>query len=102
MPKSFRRRKEKELPIFKETAIWLDAYFRGEQPSFVPAYRYKHLSDFQKEVTKMMLLVPYGETITYGEIAKMIAPKQHKKMSAQAVGGAVGRNPICLIVPVTV
>lgn len=91
---------EKELKIFTQTAKWLDMYFSGKAPDFIPQYRIENLTPFRKEVIDIMLLIPYGKTVTYGEIANKIA-KNHavKKMSAQAVGGAVGWNPICLIIP---
>ena len=91
---------EKLINIFKETIHWLDIYFSGQEPDFVPSYKINGLTDFRKEVVDEMMEIPYGETMTYGEIAKRIAKKHGiKKMSAQAVGGAVGWNPICLIVP---
>lgn len=91
---------EKELKIFTQTAKWLDMYFSGKAPDFIPQYRIENLTPFRKEVIDIMLSIPYGKTVTYGEIANKIA-KNHavKKMSAQAVGGAVGWNPICLIIP---
>ena len=91
---------EKELKIFTQTAKWLDMYFSGKAPDFIPQYRIENLTPFRKEVIDIMLSNPYGKTVTYGEIANKIA-KNHavKKMSAQAVGGAVGWNPICLIIP---
>ena len=91
---------EKELPIFKETVRWLDMYFAGKNPDFTPKYNIHNLTDFRKEVIDRMLLIPYGETVTYGDIAKEIAKRRGlERMSAQAVGGAVGWNPLCLIIP---
>ncbi len=91
---------EKELPIFKETIKWLDIYFRGEEPSFTPNYKVNSMTEFREEVIHIMEAIPYGKTITYGEIAEMIAKRRGiKRMSAQAVGGAVGWNPICIIIP---
>lgn len=93
------RPQEKTLPIFQETGRWLDAYFRGRAPSFTPKLKLSG-SDFQKRVCEIMLTIPYGKTITYGEIAAQIACERGiPRMSAQAVGGAVGANPILLIVP---
>lgn len=90
---------EKSLPIFQETGRWLDTYFRGCAPSFTPKLKLTG-SDFQKRVCEIMLTIPFGETITYGEIAAQIARERGiPRMSAQAVGGAVGANPILLIVP---
>lgn len=90
----------KELPIFLETKRWLDIYFKGEDPNFTPSYRIENLPPFRKEVLDQIKKIPYGKVITYGDIAKEIARKKEiKKMSAQAVGHAVGWNPICLIIP---
>jgi len=90
----------RELPVFCEAVNWLNVYFEGGIPKRPPAYRIEGLTDFRKEVMDIMLSIPYGETVTYGEIAESIAKKHGiKRMSAQAVGGAVGWNPLCLIVP---
>ena len=87
-------------PVLEETCRWLDLYFCGRQPNFTPKYRIENLTPFRKEVSEIMCQIPFGKTVTYGEIAAAIAKKQGiEKMSAQAVGGAVGWNPICLIVP---
>ena len=89
-----------ELPIFRETCRWLDIYFSGRQPDFTPIYWLYDLTPFRKEVSEIMLTIPFGKTMTYGDIAKQIEPKHGiLKMSAQAVGGAVGWNPICIIIP---
>ncbi|MGI6509779.1 MAG: methylated-DNA--[protein]-cysteine S-methyltransferase [Erysipelotrichaceae bacterium] len=91
---------EKESAIFKETKKWLDIYFSGEKPGFNIKYKIDNLTSFRKEVLDMISEIPYGQTITYGAIARKIADKQNKsKMSAQAVGGAVGFNPISIIIP---
>lgn len=90
---------ERELPIFTETKKWLDAYFAGKEPNFTPAIALD-CSPFRREVLQILMDIPYGKTITYGEIAKELAKKRGlAKMSAQAVGGAVGYNPISLIIP---
>ncbi len=87
------------LPAVIQTVKWLDAYFGGEIPDFTPPLRFE-LTPFQEEVCAAMLKIPYGETSTYGAIAKEIARKRGvARTSAQAVGGAVGRNPVSLIVP---
>ena len=83
------------LPIIR----WLDIYFSGHQPDFTPIYRLDNLTPFRKMVLDMVCEIPFGQTRTYGDIAQCIASPHTKKMSAQAVGGAVGWNPICLIVP---
>ena len=93
-------REEKELPVFCGTKEWLDIYFSGKCPDFTPAYRIDRLTPFRKEVSDIMQLIPFGHTMTYGGIAALIAQKRGiRKMSAQAVGGAVGWNPICIIIP---
>ena len=91
---------EKDLPIFEETCKWLDIYFRGEEPNFTPKYKVNNLTNFRKEVIEIMNTIPFGKTLTYNDIAKIIA-KRHgmDRMSAQAVGRAVGHNSISLIIP---
>ena len=92
--------KEKDLPIFKETSKWLDIYFKGNVPDFTPKYKIENLTPFRKEVIDIMNKIPFGKTLTYNDISKIIAKKRGiKKMSSQAVGGAVGWNPICIIIP---
>ena len=89
----------KNLSIFDETKKWLDIYFGGFNPGFTPKYKVKS-TEFQKSVYEIMLKIPYGKTITYSEIAKEIANARGiKKMSAQAIGHAVGANQICIIIP---
>ena len=91
--------KEKMLPIFRQTDRWLDIYFSGKAPDFTPPLVMK-TTGFRKSVWEIMLSIPYGKTMTYGEIAERIAKQKGlKKMSAQAVGGAVGHNSISLIIP---
>lgn len=90
---------EKKLCVFEQTIQWLDLYFSGQIPCGMPSISLKG-SKFQEEVWKILCDIPYGMTITYGEIAATIAKKRGiARMSAQAVGGAVGRNPIAIIVP---
>lgn len=84
---------EAELPIFRETKRWLDLYFSGFQPAFTPPVHFLG-TPFQKRVWEVLTSIPYGQTMTYGQIAAAVGCK-----SAQAVGGAVGRNPISIIVP---
>lgn len=92
--------KEKDLPIFRETSNWLDIYFSGKNPDFTPKFKIETITPFRKEVQDIMLKIPYGKTITYNDISKIIAEKRGlKKISSQAVGGAVGWNPICIIIP---
>lgn len=90
---------EKDLPVFEKTKKWLDIYFSGKAPDFIPPLKMETTS-FRKAVWEIMLTIPFGQTMTYGEIADKIAKKKGiSKMSAQAVGGAVGHNSISLIIP---
>lgn len=90
---------EKKLPIFDEAMRWLDIYFDGRRPDFTPPLNLEGTA-FRKEVWKLLLQIPYGQTTTYGELAAQLAAlKGLKRMSAQAVGSAVGHNPISIIVP---
>ena len=90
---------EKELPIFVQTCHWLDIYFSGREPDFTPQLK-MNTTPFRKVVWKILLTIPYGKTMTYGEIAKLIAQERGiAQMSAQAIGGAVGHNSIALIIP---
>lgn len=91
---------ETDLPIFNETRKWLDEYFVGQIPNSTPKYKIENLTPFRKKVIKILEKIGYGELVTYNDIAKEIAAQENiKKMSAQAVGGAVRANPICIIVP---
>ena len=88
-----------DLPIFTKAMRWLDAYFAGKNPGEIPPIKLDG-TPFQLEVWRILQTIPYGERTTYGEIAKNIAKKRGiAKMSARAVGGAVGRNPISIFVP---
>ena len=91
---------EKDLAIFSKTSKWLDIYFSGKNPNFIPKYKIKNLTPFRQEVMDIMNSIEYGNIVTYNDIAKIIAKKRGlKRMSSQAVGGAVGWNPICIIIP---
>ena len=91
---------EKDLEIFKESSKWLDIYFSGENPNFTPKYKIANLTPFRQEIIDIMNSIEYGQTLTYNDISKAIAEKRGiKRMSSQAVGGAVGWNPICIIIP---
>ena len=88
-----------EQPLFAEAKRWLDIYFSGREPDFLPPLRCDS-TPFRKQVCDIMLSIPYGQTMTYGEIAARLARQQGlPRMSAQAVGGAVGHNPISLMIP---
>ncbi len=87
------------LPVFNDTRRWLDMYFAGQIPDFLPRLSPQGTA-FRQSVWDMLLAIPYGQTTSYGELAKEIASRrQTEKMSAQAVGGAVGHNPIAIIIP---
>ena len=90
---------EKLLPVFEEADRWLDIYFSGRAPDFLPPLVMKTTS-FRKAVWEILLTIPYGSTVTYGEIAdKLAGRKGLLRMSAQTVGGAVGHNAISLMIP---
>lgn len=83
-----------KLSVFDETRRWLDLYFAGKKPGFTPSLAPKG-TPFQQKVWDVLLTIPYGKTMSYGDVARRISPT----MSAQAIGGAVGRNPIGIIIP---
>ena len=91
--------REGDLPALEQAAMWLDAYFAGRAPDFTPPLRTIG-TEFQREVWRLLLQIPYGETTTYGELARKVAARRGlKSMSAQAVGGAVRHNEISIIIP---
>lgn len=83
----------KDIPVFEQTRRWLDIYFSGDEPDFTPPLSLQGTA-FQQRVWEALLSIPYGETVTYSELAHRLGCR-----SAQAVGGAVGRNPISIIAP---
>ena len=86
--------------ILKKTKNWLDRYFKGEKPNPNELKCKPIGSDFQKQVWNILCKIPYGQTITYKEIAEKLAKERGlKSMSAQAIGGAIGHNPISIIIP---
>ena len=89
---------QKDLPVFREAMRWLDVYFAGRKPDFSPALNPTGTA-FQMSVWAILQTIPFGETTTYGAIAHRLEEDTGKRMSAQAVGGAVGRNPISIIIP---
>lgn len=93
---------EESLPVFEQADNWLATYFNGKEPAFTPplAIEASKPTPFRKSVWEILLTIPFGQTMTYGEVAEQIA-KQRKinSMSAQAVGGAIARNPISLMIP---
>lgn len=86
---------ERPLPVFDQADRWLDVYFSGEKPDFMPPLRPRGTA-FQEAVWRRLLDIPYGHTVTYGEIAASLGLPLG---AARAVGGAVGRNPISLMIP---
>ena len=105
----FNERIEQETSVLAEAKRWLDIYFTGKEPDFTPPL-HPVGSAFRRSVWEILLQIPYGQTTTYGEIARKLAketaavttPKKagaKRHVCAQAVGGAVGHNPISLIIP---
>ena len=92
-------RVDQETPALTEARRWLDVYFSGREPDFTPPL-HPVGSPFRRAVWELLLQIPYGQTTTYGALAQQLAAKQGKtRMSAQAVGGAVGHNEISIIIP---
>lgn len=90
---------EKDLPVFTEARRWLEAYFAGKDPGPTPPLNPKG-TPFQKAVWDILRTIPHGSTLTYGEIGLRVAHTMGRaSMSAQAVGGAVGHNPISIMIP---
>lgn len=91
---------EKETDMIRLAKKWLDKYFNHEKPQIDELPIELIGSDFRKQIWQMLMKIPYGTVLTYGDLAKQIAKKKGiKAMSAQAIGGAVGHNPISIIVP---
>lgn len=89
-----------DLPVFAAAKNWLDRYFAGEKPAISELPLAPIGGEFRKAVWGILCEIPYGECITYGDIGKKVAAKMNKpSMSGQAVGGAVGHNPISIIIP---
>lgn len=84
---------QQHLAVFSETRRWLDLYFKGGKPDFMPSLAPQG-TPFQQKVWRELLTIPYGQTVSYGDIAQRIGCR-----SAQAVGQAVGHNPIAIIIP---
>ena len=89
----------RETPVLREAARWLEIYFGGAQPDFMPPL-HPAGTPFQKEVWELLLQIPYGQTATYGQLAERLAEKRGlAHMSAQAIGGAVGHNAVSILIP---
>ncbi len=91
-------REERDLPVLRSAEGWLKAYFEGIDPGPAPALSLEG-SAFQKAVWNLLLGIPAGTTVSYGDLAEKLAALTGRPVSAQAVGGAVGRNPVSIIVP---
>ncbi|GHT37637.1 methylated-DNA--protein-cysteine methyltransferase [Bacteroidia bacterium] len=90
---------EQNLPLFESVRKWLDCYFSGKEPDFMPPLKPKG-SPFQQSIWNILCEIPYCKTVSYGEIAKRYnAQNKEKHTSARAVGGAVGHNPISILIP---
>lgn len=90
---------EKTVPVLEQTKAWLDCYFAGKNPGFMPPLA-PYGTPFRLKVWKILQQIPYGQTTTYKAIAEEIARREGiKGMSAQAVGGAVGHNPVSILIP---
>lgn len=88
-----------ETPLLEQARRWLDIYFTGHAPDFLPPLRYNS-TPFRELVAELMLAIPYGQTLTYGDLSTAAARRLGRPhMSAQAIGGAVGHNPIALMIP---
>lgn len=90
----------RDHPILNQTKRWLDQYFAGDAPSPAELPLRPAGTEFRQLIWKLLLQIPYGQTVSYGSLAKKAAAILDKpRMSAQAVGGAVGANPIAIVIP---
>ena len=89
----------KETPVLQQAVRWLDDYFAGRMPAVMTLPLAPEGNEFRRRVWRLLCQIPYGQTTTYGELAKAVESQTGKKMSPQAVGGAVGHNPISIIIP---
>ena len=95
----FLKTEDKQLPVFEKTKEWLDCYFGGSEPKFSLPIKMSG-SEFRMTVWEILQHIPYGQLTTYGEIAAEIARNRGiARVSAQAVGGAIGHNPVSIVVP---
>lgn len=90
---------EADMPIFSEARRWLDTYFSGQEPDFTPPLCPQG-SPFRKRVWQLLTAIPYGSVATYAQLGRLVARESGlKSMSSQAIGSAVGHNPISIIIP---
>lgn len=88
------------IPVFGAVKKWLDGYFAGQKPGIAELPLALSGSEFRRHVWGALCEIPYGTVVTYGDVARKVAAKTHRKsMSGQAVGGAVGHNPISIVIP---
>ena len=89
---------DRNLPVFENADRWLDTYFSGGIPDFTPPLLLRG-TFFRRLVWEQLLLIPYGTTVTYGQLAERLSVQTGRRVSARAVGSAVGHNPVSLIIP---
>lgn len=99
VPEMTGERMQPDHPMFQETVRWLDGYFAGERPDAERVRLAPQGSEFRQRVWRELLAIPYGSVTTYGAIAKTLERETGKRVSAQAVGGAVAHNPISILIP---
>ena len=93
------RLSDEGVPLPEAVAAWLDCYFKGINPGEMPEVAFPEVSPFRRQVWALLCRIPYGKLVTYGDISREIERETGHRVSAQAVGGAVGHNPISVIVP---
>lgn len=90
---------ECELPVFARVREWLDVYFSGREPDFTPPLSLEKATPFRRRVWELLKTIGYSQTVSYKELAARLEKQSGKKVAAQAVGGAVGHNPIAIVIP---
>ena len=97
-PAALEAEERADLAVFAQTRAWLEAYFAGEDPGRTPPLRLEGTA-FQRVVWTLLREIPFGLTVSYGELTKRLAAREGRSCSARAVGAAVGRNPVSILVP---
>lgn len=92
-------KREDDAPVLAQARSWLDRYFAGGRPDPAELPLAPHGTPFRRTVWEALLTIPYGETVTYGWLAQRVGDMRGTRTSARAVGGAIGANPIGIIVP---
>ena len=90
---------ERDLPVFDRVREWLDVYFSGREPDFTPPLSLEKATPFRRRVWELLKTIGYSQTVSYKELAVRLEKQSGKKVAAQAVGGAVGHNPIAIVIP---